>query len=128
MMMMILNIMMIMIIMMIMMMMTQKVQVLLYHGAGWLARYIRGLIHREIKQTMKITSVFGPHQLILRRSFITPEIMMRKNSECKLGFTNKIYFDNLNIRCFLQFDPRILKHGNLLVRVISFLCVQYHRI
>ena len=33
------------------------------------ARYIRELIQREIKQTMKITSVFGPtHQLILRRS------------------------------------------------------------
>ena len=94
---------MIMILMMIMMMMTQLVQVLLYHGAGWLARYIRGLIHREIKQTMKITSVFGPHQLILRRSFIT--------TEYKLGFTNKIYFDNLNIGCFSHFDPRILKAG-----------------
>ena len=35
------------------------------------ARYIRELIQREIKQTMKITSVFGPthqYQLILRRS------------------------------------------------------------
>ena len=73
--------MMIMILMILMMMMTQLVQVLLYHGAGWLARYIRGLIHREIKQTMKITSVFGPthqYQLILRRSGAT-EIRRRIN-------------------------------------------------
>ena len=66
---------------MVMMMTQWQVQVLLYHGAGLERRYIRGLIQREIKQTMKITSVFGPHQLILGRSFIT-EIMMRKNSVC----------------------------------------------
>ena len=66
---------------MVMMMTQWQVQVLLYHGAGLERRYIRGLIQREIKQTMKITSVFGPHQLILGRSFIT-EIMMRKNSAC----------------------------------------------
>ena len=44
---------------------------------GW--PIYQGLIQREIKQTMKITSVFGPHQLILRRSFIIAQIMMRRS-------------------------------------------------
>ena len=56
-------------------------------SVSWCAparRYIRELIQREIKQTMKITSVFGPHyQLILKTCFITARITMR--TPLKLG-------------------------------------------
>ena len=82
---------MVMVKMMMVKMMVKMMMVMMMMMIMWLSRCFcimvlvlgwpiyQGLIQREIKQTMKITSVFGPHQLILRRSFIIAQIVMRRS-------------------------------------------------